>query len=55
MNLALTGSFENEIGTLEWFLKELEKDINNIQNSQEVGGQKRVRGRFASVPKCWRG
>ena len=50
MNLALTGSLENKIGTMEWFLKELEKDINNLQNSQAVGEQKRVRARFASLP-----
>ena len=27
MNLALTRSLENNIGTLEWFIKELEQDI----------------------------
>ena len=51
MNLAITGSLENSIGISELVLKELEKDIHTIQNSQEVGGQKRVRGHFASVPE----
>ncbi len=50
-NLALTGSLENKIGTLEWFLKELEQDIRNLQNSQEDGEQKRARGRFTYLPK----
>ena len=51
MNLALTGSLENKTGTLEWFLKKLEKDIKNLQNSQEAGEQKRAGGRFGALPK----
>ena len=51
MILAPTSSLENKPGTLAWFLEELEKDINNLQNSPDAGQQKRARGRFASLPE----
>ena len=51
MSLALASSWENQTGSLDWFHKELEKDIKNFQNSQEFGEQKLARGHVGSVPQ----
>ena len=36
MSLALTGSVENKTGTLDWFLKELERDTNTCRTQRSL-------------------
>ena len=57
MDSALTGSLENNTGTLEWFLNELEKDIKNntYRTHKRLVGRNVFEVVLIMCQKCCRG